>query len=101
MKTTLIVYSVMVAFLLGILGYFMLENTKLKQHILKLNVSIEMQNKTIKEQKIELENYICDIDSMKAYALKEYEKAFEQTKDDKTCEGRVKHLENILKSYED
>ena len=68
---------------------------------LALNFSVETQNRLIKEQELQIQNYVCDIDSMKAYALKEYERAFNATKDDKTCEGRLKHLETILKSYED
>lgn len=96
-----IVYSACISILIACLIYYMIDNTKLKNENMKLNVSLQTQNKTIQQQKIELENYVCDIDSMKAYALKEYQKAFNKTKNDTTCEGKVKHLENILKSYED
>lgn len=81
--------------------YLGIENKKLEAENLALNFSVEAQNRLIKEQEIQIESYVCDIDSMKAYALKEYKRAFNATKNDKTCEGRLKHLETILKSYED
>lgn len=81
--------------------YYMFENSKLKHQNTMLNINLQQQNKMVEKQKIELENYVCDIDSMKAQALKKYQKEFNQTKNDTTCEGKLKHLENILKSYED
>lgn len=86
---------------MSMLIYYMFANGKLKHENTLLNLSLQQQNKMIEKQKIELENYVCDIDSIKAQTLKKYQKEFNQTKNDTTCEGKVKHLENILKSYED
>lgn len=76
------------------------ENAKLTKQNIELNTHINKQNEQIQKQKIDLQNYVCDIESMKEYALQEYQKAFNATKNDKTCEGKLKHLETILQSYE-
>lgn len=73
---------------------------RLQKENIDLNAHIARQNEFIAKQKIDLDNYICDLDSMKEYALNQYKLAFEKTRDDKTCEGKLKHLESILKSYE-
>lgn len=100
-KITSIIFSLIVVILVTALSVVLYENNRLYKTNAQLTINIENQNKTIKAQRLELESYVCDIESMKAYALKEYQKAFKQTKDDTTCEGRIKHLENILKSYEE
>lgn len=101
MRSFVVIFSVINLIFLFIIVYLVIENKKLEVENLALNFSVEAQNRLIKEQELQIQNYVCDIDSMKAYALKEYERAFNATKDDKTCEGRLKHLETILKSYED
>ena len=101
MRSFVVIFSVINLIFLFIIMYLGIENKKLEAQNLSLNLSVEAQNRLIKEQELQIKHYVCDIDSMKAYALKEYERAFHATKDDKTCEGRLKHLETILKSYED
>lgn len=96
-----VIFSILVTILITALGVILYENNKLYKINTDLKTNLEKQNKVIKEQQLELESYICDLDTMKAYALKEYQKAFKQTQDDTTCEGRIKHLESILKSYEE
>ena len=77
------------------------QNERLTKENIELHSIIGKQNEAIQKQKIELESYVCDIETMKEYAVNEYKKAFNATKADKTCEGRLKHLESILKSYEE
>lgn len=91
-----------VTLFIAFFSYVMLfkENNRLTKENLELVSHINTQNEQILKQKIDLENYKCDLDSMKEYAINEYKKAFEKTKNDKTCEGKLKHLETILKSYE-
>ncbi len=101
MRSFVVIFSVINLIFLLVIMYLIIENKKLEAENLALNFSVEAQNRLIKEQELQIQNYVCDIDSMKAYALSEYQKAFNATKDDKTCEGRLKHLETILKSYED
>ena len=101
MRSFVVIFSVINLIFLLVIMYLIIENKNLEAENLALNFSVEAQNRLIKEQELQIQNYICDIDSMKAYALSEYQKAFNATKDDKTCEGRLKHLETILKSYED
>lgn len=101
MRSFVVIFSVINLIFLLVIMYLIIENKKLEAENLALNFSVEAQNRLIKEQELQIQNYVCDIDSMKAYALSEYQKAFNATKDDKTCEGMLKHLETILKSYED
>lgn len=86
---------------LGVFVFLFTENDRLRKEIIILELTTSRQQEEIKRQRIELESYVCDLESMRAYAIKEYERAFAKTKDDKTCEGKLKHLENILKSYEE
>ena len=85
---------------IGVFTWLFKENARLSKENIELNTHLNAQNAIIQKQKIELETYTCDIESMKEYAVNEYKKAFAKTKEDKTCEGKLKHLENILKSYE-
>lgn len=94
-------FLICVIAILGAFAFLFSENDRLRKANITLESTISRQNKEIQAQKLELESYVCDIESMKEFAIREYERAFEKTKHDKTCEGRIKHLENILKSYED
>ena len=85
---------------IGVFTWLFKENARLTKENIELSTFLDKQNKEIQRQKIELESYTCDIESMKEFAANEYKKAFKATKDDKTCEGKLKHLETILKSYE-
>lgn len=80
--------------------FLVTENQRLMAENVMLETTINKQNKEIEAQKLELKNYVCDLETMKDFALREYERAFSKTKNDKTCEGRLRHLEAILQSYE-
>lgn len=97
----MIIFFVTVLFLIGAFGYLLFQNITLMQEKIHLEFVIKEQNAHIKRQELDLQNYICDLETMQDYAHAQYKRAFEKTKDDSTCEAKLLHLENILQSYED
>lgn len=97
----IIIFLLAMLFVLGAFAYLLFQNVSLMQENIHLEFVIKEQNAHIKRQELDLENYVCDLESMQDFAYSQYKRAFAQTKDDSTCEAKLQHLESILKSYEE
>ena len=91
----MIVFMIVFMFSLGSNFYLINQNSKLKYLTKINNEKINLQNETIKQMSLDSEKYKCSLDDLENYTKEKYKK-IKYSKDDESCEAKLKDIEASL-----